>query len=119
MVSILRVPFSVPTTAFQLRTANVTAEPSRARDRRSAATPPPGTTGGTLCGVQKTTVYLPDDLKAAVAREADQRGVPEAEVIRDAIAAAVRRPLPRPGVFESERPLAARADELLAGFGDR
>jgi hypothetical protein len=69
--------------------------------------------------VQKTTVYLPDELKAAVAREADQRGVPEAEVIRDAIAAAVRRPLPRPGVFESERPIAARADELLAGFGDR
>ena len=77
------------------------------------------TTGGTLYGVQKTTVYLPDDLKAAVAREADQRGVPEAEVIRDAIAAAVRRPSPRPGVFESERPIAARADELLAGFGDR
>ena len=69
--------------------------------------------------MQKTTVYLPDDLKAAVAREASQRGVAEAEVIREAIAAAVRRPSPRPGLFESEQPIAARAEELLAGFGDR
>lgn len=64
-------------------------------------------------------MYLPDDLKAAVAREAGQRGVPEAEVIREAIAAAVRRPQPQPGLFESEQPIAARVDELLAGFGDR
>ena len=69
--------------------------------------------------MQKTTVYLPDDLKAALAREAGRRGVPEAEVIRDAIAGAVRRPSPKPGLFTADEPLAAHVDELLAGFGDR
>jgi predicted transcriptional regulator len=69
--------------------------------------------------MQKTTVYLPDDLKAALTREAGQRGVAEAQVIREAIAAAVQRPRPRAGLFESEEPFANRADELLAGFGER
>jgi hypothetical protein len=69
--------------------------------------------------VQKTTVYLPDELKAAVTGEARRRGVAEAEVIRSAIAAAVSRPKPRGGLFASEEPLADRVDELLGGFGDR
>jgi Ribbon-helix-helix protein, copG family len=69
--------------------------------------------------MQKTTVYLPDDLKAAVTGEARRRGVAEAEVIRDAIAAAVSRPRPRGGLFASDHPIAERAEELLAGFGDR
>ena len=42
----------------------------------------------------KTTIYLPDELKAAVEREAKLRGSSEAEVIRGAIAAAVTRPRP-------------------------
>lgn len=67
----------------------------------------------------KTTVYLPDDLKAALTREAHSRGVAEAELIREAIAAAVRRPAPHAGLFESDVPFAERADELLEGFGDR
>jgi predicted transcriptional regulator len=69
--------------------------------------------------MQKTTVYLPDDLKAGLAREASQRGVAEAQIIREAIAAAVQRPRPHAGLFESDEPLAHRADELLSGFGDR
>jgi hypothetical protein len=69
--------------------------------------------------MQKTTVYLPDDLKAALAREAALRGVAEAQVIRDALAAAVQRPRPRAGLFESSEPLARRVDELLTGFGER
>ncbi len=69
--------------------------------------------------MHKTTVYLPEDLKAALAREARQRGVPEAQVIRQAIAAAVSRPTPRTGLFASAEPLASRVDELLAGFGER
>ncbi|MGQ0433313.1 MAG: CopG family transcriptional regulator, partial [Microthrixaceae bacterium] len=32
----------------------------------------------------KTTLYLPDDLKAAVERESRRLGVSEAQVIRDA-----------------------------------
>jgi predicted transcriptional regulator len=69
--------------------------------------------------MRKTTVYLPDGLKDALSREARQRGVPEAEIVREAIAAAVRRPAPRAGLFESDEPFAARAEELLAGFGER
>jgi predicted transcriptional regulator len=67
---------------------------------------------------QKTTVYLPDDLKAAVEVEARRRGLSEAEVIRQAITNAVHRPRPRAAIVEGE-PLAERAEELLTGFGER
>ena len=66
----------------------------------------------------KTTIYLPDPLKAAVEREARRRGSSEAQVIRDAIAAMVARPEPTVGFIEEE-PIAERADELLAGFGEK
>ncbi len=68
--------------------------------------------------VRKTTVYLPEELKSAVEREARRRGSSEAEVIRQAVAAAVTAPRPRPGLFDAE-PFAASAAELLAGFGER
>jgi predicted transcriptional regulator len=68
--------------------------------------------------IQKTTVYLPEPLKAAVEREARRRGSSEAEVIRQAIAAAVTAPRPRAGFLDAE-PFAARTDELLEGFGER
>lgn len=67
---------------------------------------------------RKTTIYLPDDLKAAVEREARRRRSSEAEVIRDAVRRAVARPAPSAGILDGE-PIAARADELLAGFGER
>lgn len=67
---------------------------------------------------RKTTVYLPDALKAAVEREARRVGSSEAEVIRQAVAAAVAAPRPRAGFLDAE-PFAARTDELLAGFGER
>ena len=67
--------------------------------------------------MEKTTVYLPEDLKAAIRREAASRGIAEAD--RAAIAAAVSRPSPRAGLFASDEPFASRADELLAGFGER
>jgi len=68
--------------------------------------------------VHKTTLYLPDDLRNAVRREAALRGQSEAQVIREAIAGAVRRPRPNPGLLEAE-PIAERVGELLRGFGDR
>ncbi len=72
--------------------------------------------GGTIYGMsRKTTIYLPDELKRAVEREAARRGESEAEVMRSAIAAAVSRPSPRGGLFDA-KPFAERADELLAGF---
>lgn len=76
-------------------------------------------TAGTMCGMsRKTTIYLPDDLKAAVEREARRRGCSEAQVVRDAVTAAVTRPRPTAGLLDTE-PLAARVDELLVGFGER
>ena len=72
-----------------------------------------------MYGMEKTTVYLPAGLKTALTVEARRRGVAEAEVIREAIAAAVHHPRPRGGLFASDEPFAERAGELLAGFGDR
>ncbi|MEX2620219.1 MAG: CopG family transcriptional regulator [Egibacteraceae bacterium] len=71
--------------------------------------------------MDKTTVYLPDELKNAVKRAARQRGVSEAEVIRDSLRSAVGGPRPRPcgGLFASGAPIARDADGHLAGFGER
>ena len=74
---------------------------------------------GAIYGMNKTTVYLPPELKEAVEREARHRGIAEAEVIREAIATALRRPAPRSGLFASDAPFADRAEDLLAGFGER
>ena len=67
---------------------------------------------------RKTTVYLPDELKAGIEREARRLGISEAEVIRVALSAALDRRPPRGALF-STAPFADGADELLAGFGER
>lgn len=66
-------------------------------------------------------MYLPDDLKAAIKRAAKQRGVSEAEVIRESIRLGVGNETPRPhgGLYSGSEPIARRVDELLEGFGDR
>lgn len=71
--------------------------------------------------MEKTTLYLPDDLKTAIKRAAARQGVSEAEVIRQSVRQTVgdARPRPRGGLFASGRPIARQADELLAGFGER
>lgn len=71
--------------------------------------------------MNKTTVYLPDDLKAALRSSALQRGVSEAVVIRAAISKEVgsSRPRPRGGLYAGGAPIADRTDELLEGFGQR
>jgi hypothetical protein len=66
----------------------------------------------------KTTIYLPEELKASIEREAARRGCSEAQVIRDAVSSAVARPAPTPGLLDHE-PIADRTDELLVGFGER
>jgi hypothetical protein len=72
-------------------------------------------------GLQKTTLYLPRELKAAVKRAASERGISEAEVIRESLRSTVgyRRPAPRGGLFASGAPIARLADQHLAGFGER
>lgn len=71
--------------------------------------------------VEKTTLYLPDDLKAAVKRAAAQKQISEAEVIRRSIRQVVGavRPRPRGGLFASGQPIARDTDKLLSGFGER
>jgi metal-responsive CopG/Arc/MetJ family transcriptional regulator len=71
--------------------------------------------------IDKTTVYLPDDLKAAVKRAAKRRGVSEAEIIRDSIRRGVGgdKPRPRGALYSGREPIAHRVDELLDGLGER
>ncbi len=74
-----------------------------------------------MYGMQKTTVYLPDDLKAALARTAADTGRSEADVIREGIRLAVARHLPSPTIpiFVSDDPhFAERVDDHLVGFGE-
>lgn len=42
--------------------------------------------GGTLCGMAKTTVYLPDDIEIRLDTQANATGVSKAELIRRGIA---------------------------------
>ena len=73
----------------------------------------------------KTTVYLPEDLKAALARVAAEQGRSEAEIIREAIGSLVsNRARPRPRVPLTPQGLgdpyaAEHVDELLEGYGGR
>ncbi len=67
---------------------------------------------------KKSTIYFPDDMKAAIERAARLQGCSEAELIRNAVAQAIERPTPTPGIFSAE-PFADQVDELLAGFGER
>jgi len=70
--------------------------------------------------VEKTTVYLPEELKRALKDSARREGVSEATLIREAIRQRVspERPRPRGALFRGES-LARRVDELLEGFGER
>jgi predicted transcriptional regulator len=73
--------------------------------------------------MNKTTVYLPDDVKKALTRLAATSGRSEASLIRDALAALARtteRPRPRGRLWESgDTSLGEHDNEALAGFGDR
>ena len=71
----------------------------------------------------KTTVYLPDDLKADLTRAAAASGRSEADLIREAVRTLVSlapRPRPHGGLFTGDdEGLSERVDEALAGFGER
>jgi len=75
-----------------------------------------------MYGMDKTTVYLPRDLKEGLEAAARRRRVSEAELIREGIALAIARDEPRSPrlpLFSSGDPdLAANFDELLKGFGE-
>ena len=73
--------------------------------------------------MEKTTVYLPEDLKQALRRAARAAGRSEAELIREGIGLVTgshRIAEPRLPLFESgQADLAERVDEALIGFGER
>ena len=74
-----------------------------------------------MYGMQKTTVYIPEDVKRALGKVAAARGVSEAELIREALRALTSKatpPSPRLPLFKSGTPrLAERVDEALLEFG--
>jgi len=76
-----------------------------------------------MYGMQKTTVYLPEELKRALAELAVRRGQSEADIVREALStltAAEGPPPPRLPLFRSGKPsLAERVDAHLKGFGRR
>jgi len=76
-----------------------------------------------MYGMRRTTIYLPDELKAALERTAAAQGTTEAEVVRSALESATAAqvyPSPRLPLFESgDATLAERVgEELAAGFGE-
>jgi plasmid stability protein len=76
-----------------------------------------------MYGMRRTTIYLPDELKAALERTAALQGKSEAEIVRGALVAATAEdayPAPRLPLFDSGDPtLAERVDEALGeGFGE-
>lgn len=52
--------------------------------------------------MKRTTIYLPDDLKARLEAEAKRRGVTEAEVIRGAVDRELRSTELRGGLFTAD-----------------
>lgn len=83
----------------------------------------PEQTYGIVYGVKKTTVYLPDELKAALERSARASGRSEAALIREAIEDMTRKQAsagPTLPLFSSGKPgLAENVDRGLVGFGER
>jgi hypothetical protein len=72
-----------------------------------------------LLAMHKTTVYLPDDLKADLERTAVESRCSEADIIREGIRLAIARrepPAPTIPIYVGDDPHFA---EHLAGFGSR
>ena len=71
----------------------------------------------------KTTVYLPAELKRALARLARERGCSEAELLREAVSRLVgeaESPAPRLPLFRSTGPsIAEDVERALEGLGLR
>jgi Arc/MetJ-type ribon-helix-helix transcriptional regulator len=73
--------------------------------------------------MKKTTVYLPSELKRALAKAARDRGTSEAEMLREAVARLTEEaaaPSPRLPLFRASGPsIAEDIDLALEGFGLR
>ena len=73
-------------------------------------------------GMEKTTVYLPEELKTELARTALESGRSEADLIREGVRAVVGQaadPEPILPLYDSAGAgLARNVDEALEGFGE-
>jgi hypothetical protein len=73
--------------------------------------------------MKRTTVYLPEDLKAKLVKAARVAGTSEAHLIREGVERIIElygSPRPRIPLFASrDATLAERVDEALEGFGER
>ena len=72
--------------------------------------------------MMKTTVYLPEEMKADLERVAAETGKSEADLIREGIRLALvqHQPTPTIPILVSDDPhFAERVDEYLVGFGER
>lgn len=76
-----------------------------------------------MYGMEKTTVYLPAELKRRLGRVAQAQGRSEAELIREGVQHVTSQdqsPPPKlPLFYSDDATLAERVDELLDGFGER
>ena len=99
------------------RVTGIAACPVRGQRGAMQAPATADMTYGIIYGVHRTTIYLPEELKERLTQEARRRGVTEAQVIREALAAALARPRPRGGLLACGD-IVARRDELMEGFGE-
>jgi len=72
-----------------------------------------------MYGMKRTTIYLPDDLKARLEAEAQRRGVTEAEIVRVAVDKELLRARLSGGIFTGGGLNARDIDsgDALEGFG--
>ncbi len=82
-------------------------------------------TYGTLTDMKRTTIYLPEEMKARLEAEAARRQITESELIRRAVDKELQRPVPRGGIVSGPGDgtngadlTRATARQWLEGFGE-
>jgi predicted transcriptional regulator len=86
--------------------------------KRSYAREP---TYGTIYVMHRTTVYLPEEMKARLTAEAERRGLSEAEIIRRAVDKELTRRLTGAGIITEAPPEGVSGRNLhehMEGFGE-
>lgn len=78
-------------------------------------------TYGTIYVMHRTTVYLPEEMKARLTAEAERRGLSEAEIIRRAVDKELTRRLTGAGIITEAPPEGVSGRNLhehMEGFGE-
>ena len=74
-----------------------------------------------MYGMHRTTVYLPEEMKARLSAEATRRGVTEAEIIRLAVDKELTRRMTGAGIITEPLPEGVSGRNLhehMEGFGE-